>query len=145
MSGQLDTLDTWPLQKNLCTHWIVVDLVAIINFCKFYLEYFVFTLKKISFVTIFISVENEHRNKRGMQNILMLCWSKLFHSLYQFVWWLNYCSHSKHILSRSVGAHFFTPYITLFNDSDSITLVINRDIKEYLKERMGIWKTDSAE
>lgn len=59
----------------------------------------------------------------------MLSWSKLFHSLYQVV-----CSHSKYIekiclLSQSVGAHFSTPYIKLFSDSKSITVVINTDIK----------------
>jgi len=54
----------------------------------------------------------------------------------------NYCSHSTHIqkiclLGQFVGAHFSTPYSRLFNDSESITIVINTDIKEYLKEGMG--------
>jgi hypothetical protein len=33
--------------------------------------------------------------------------------------------------------HTSTPNIRLHNDSESITVVINTDIKEYLKEGMG--------
>jgi hypothetical protein len=33
----------------------------------------------------------------------------------------------------------------LHNDSESITVVINTDIKEYLKEGMGKWMTATAE
>jgi hypothetical protein len=49
------------------------------------------------------------------------------------------------VLTRFVGAHFSTPYIRLFNDSESITVVINIDIKEYMKEGIGKQKTYSAE